>query len=82
MVEKIALKTSPRIFELAEIFGKVTFDPYNFRITRLSARKTEQMKIFRGQKYGYIYSLHTKIRLTMLCLSYLNYVQSLGAPAL
>ena len=27
------------------------------------------MKIFRGQKYGYIYSLNTKIRLTMLCLS-------------
>ena len=27
------------------------------------------MKIFRGQKYAYIYSLNTKIRLTMLCLS-------------
>ena len=33
-------------FFLPEIFEKVTFDPYNFRITRLSARKSEQMKIF------------------------------------
>ena len=32
-------------FFLAEIFGKVSFDPYNFRITRLSARKSEQIKI-------------------------------------
>ena len=31
---------------LAEIFEKVSFDPYNFRITRLSARKSEQMKNF------------------------------------
>ena len=58
----------------------VTFDPYNFRITRLSARKTEQMKIFRGQKYGYIYSLHTKIRLTMLCLSYFELCSVVGCP--
>ena len=28
-------------FFLAEIFEKVSFDPYNFRITRLSARKSE-----------------------------------------
>ena len=35
-------------FFLAEIFEKVSFDPYHFRITRLSARKSEQMKIFRG----------------------------------
>ena len=27
-------------------FEKVIFDPYNFRITRLSARKSEQMKNF------------------------------------
>ena len=33
-------------FFLAEIFEKVSFDPYNFRITRLSARKSEQMKNF------------------------------------
>ena len=33
-------------FLLAEIFEKITFDPYNFRITRLSARKSEQMKHF------------------------------------
>ena len=33
-------------FFLAEIFEKVGFDPYNFRITRLSARKSEQMKNF------------------------------------
>ena len=30
----------------AEIFEKVSFDPYNFRFTRLSARKSEQMKNF------------------------------------
>ena len=33
-------------FFLAEIFEKVSFDPYNFRIIRLSARKSEQMKNF------------------------------------
>ena len=33
-------------FFVAEIFEKVSFDPYNFRITRLSARKSEQMKSF------------------------------------
>ena len=47
------LKRPPRIFEnlfLAEIFEKVSFDPYNFRITRLSARKSEQMKSFWGIK--------------------------------
>ena len=33
-------------FFLVEIFEKVSFDPYNFRITRLSARKSEQMKNF------------------------------------
>ena len=27
-------------------FEKVNFDPYNFRITILSARKSEQMKNF------------------------------------
>ena len=43
-------------FFLDEIFEKVSFDPYNFRITRLSARISEQMKNF-------------KIRLTLLCLS-------------
>ena len=31
-------------FFLAEIFEKVSFDAYNFRITRRSARKSEQMK--------------------------------------
>ena len=35
---------------LAEIFEKVSFDPYNFRITRLSARKSEQVKKFLGNK--------------------------------
>ena len=33
-------------FFLAEIFEKVSFDPYNFQITRLSARKSERMKNF------------------------------------
>ena len=33
-----------RAFFLAEIFEKVSFDPYNFWISRLSARKSEQMK--------------------------------------
>ena len=58
-------------FFLAEILEKVKFDPYNFRITRLSARKSEQLKIFRGKKYAYIFSfrLNTKIRLTMQCFS-------------
>ena len=37
-------------FFLAEIFEKVSFDPYNFRITRLSARKSEQIKNFLGDK--------------------------------
>ena len=44
------VKRSPRIFGslffLAEIFEKLSFDPYNFRITRLSAKKSEQMKNF------------------------------------
>ena len=29
---------------MAEIFEQVSFDPYNFGITRLSARKSEQME--------------------------------------
>ena len=33
-------------FFRAGIFEKVSFDPYNFRITRLSAKKSEQMKNF------------------------------------
>ena len=33
-------------FFLAEIFEKVSFDPYNFRITGFLARKSEQMKTF------------------------------------
>ena len=36
----------PRAFFLAGIFEKVGFDPYNFRITRVSARKSEQIKNF------------------------------------
>ena len=32
---------------MAEMLAeKVSFDPYNFRITRLSARKSEQVKNF------------------------------------
>ena len=54
---------------LAEIFEKVSFDPYNFWITRLSTRKSEQMKKFQSIKYAYIYRLNTNIRLTSLCLS-------------
>ena len=56
-------------FILAEIFEKVSFDPYNFRITRLSARKSERMKNFYGIKICLYDRLNTKIRLTMLCLS-------------
>ena len=75
------LPASPRIFTLkrsarnfgafflAGIFEKVSLDPYNFRITRLSARKSEQIKNFGGIKYAYIYRLNTKIHLTMPCLS-------------
>ena len=33
-------------FFLTEIFEKVSFDPYNFRITGVSARKSEQMNNF------------------------------------
>ena len=33
-------------FFLPEIFEKVNFDPYHFRITILSARKSEQMENF------------------------------------
>ena len=53
-----------RALFLAETFEKVSFDHYNFRITRLSARKSEQMKLFGG-----IRICNTKIRLTILCLS-------------
>ena len=35
-------------FFLAEIFETVGIDPYNFRITRRLARKSEQMKNFQG----------------------------------
>ena len=37
-------------FFLAESFEKISFDPYNFRITRLSARKSEQLLNFGGTK--------------------------------
>ena len=66
------LKRTARIFGaffLAGIFKKVSLDPYNFRIIRLSARKSEQIKNFGGIKYAYIYHLTTKIHLTMPCLS-------------
>ena len=33
-------------FFLAEIFEQVSYDPYNLRITRLSARKSDQMTNF------------------------------------
>ena len=33
-------------FFLADIFEKLSFDLYNFRITRLSARKSKQMQNF------------------------------------
>ena len=39
-----------RAFFQAEIFEKVSFDPYNFPITRLLATKSEQMKNFLGDK--------------------------------
>ena len=44
-VQKGHLEFSGAFF-LAYIFEKVSFDPYNFRITRLSAGKYEQMKNF------------------------------------
>ena len=47
--EKGHLELSEAFF-VAEIFEKEGFDPYNFRITRLSARKSEQMKNFQGIK--------------------------------
>ena len=33
-------------FFLAEMFKKVSFNPYNFRVTRLSARKSTQIEKF------------------------------------
>ena len=33
-----------------KFFEKVSFDAYNFQITRLSARKYEQMEKFLGDK--------------------------------
>ena len=48
------------VFFLAKTFEKVSFDPYNIRITRISARKSEQMKNFWGIK-------------TCLCLPFKNY---------
>ena len=67
--KKVTLEFSGAFF-LAETFEKASFDPYNFRImTRLSARKSEQMKNFQGKKFAYICRLNTKIRLTMLCRS-------------
>ena len=56
-------------FFLAEIFGKETFDPYNFWITIVLARKSDDEKFLGDKKYAYIYHLNSKIRLTMLCLS-------------
>ena len=56
-------------FFVVEIFEKVSFDPYNFRITRLSARKSKQMKNFCGIKISLYLRLNTKIRSTMQCLS-------------
>ena len=45
LLQKDHLEFSGAFF-LAEIFEKVSFDPYNFRITRLSAGKSEQIKNF------------------------------------
>ena len=45
--QKGHLEFSGALF-LAEVLEKVSFDPYNFRITRLSPRKSEQMKNFVG----------------------------------
>ena len=55
-------------FFLAEIFEKASFDPYNFRITILLARKSEQMKNFQGTKICLYVLFITKIRSTILCL--------------
>ena len=54
-----------------EIFEKVSFEPYNFRMTRLSARKSEEMNNFQGIKTRENMPVFTvyKVRLTMLCLS-------------
>ena len=55
-VRNICCKTSclsapPGIFEhLKKRYNCPFFDPYNFRITRLSARRSEQMKNFQGIK--------------------------------
>ena len=52
-------------FFLAEIFQKVSFDPYNFLILRLSVRKSEQMKNSLGIKICLLVFENTKIRSTL-----------------
>ena len=44
--KKVTQNFREPFFWLKFYFGKVSFDPYNFGITRLSARKSEQMKNF------------------------------------
>ena len=56
-------------------------DPHNFLITRLSARKSEQVKNFQGIKICLYLPFKYKIRLTMLWLSGLE-VFSRWAPLL
>ena len=56
-------------FFLAEILKKVSLDPHNFLITRLSAKKSEQMKNFQGIKICLYLPFKYKIRLTKLWLS-------------
>ena len=46
--KKVTLEFWGALF-LTKIFKKVRFDPYNFQITKLSARKSEQIKISRDK---------------------------------
>jgi len=48
--KKVTWNSFREPFFLAEIFEKVSFDPFNFRTTRLSSRKSEQMKKYKGIK--------------------------------
>ena len=56
-------------FFLADVLEKVRIDPYNFRITRLSARKSTD-ETFLGDKNMPISTFYMqKIHSTMPCLS-------------
>ena len=69
---------------MAEIFEKVSFDPYNFRITRLSCRKSEQMPLinmFEDNRISWLSTGEKRILLFPLRLSHQGHIYiSKAAP--